>query len=121
MGVWIKITKSEALAKHIKIIGTWWIDVNKGDKENQLLRSRLVGQEFKDGENESLYASTPPLEALRLLISETATIDIHEDRYEKIMMFDDVSRAFFEAPVRRQVCAAIPDMMKTDDDRRKMK
>ena len=95
MGVWIKITRSEALAKQIKILGTRWIDVNKGDKENQLLRSRLVGQDFKDGEDESLYASTPPLEALRLLISETATIDIHEDRYEKIMMFNDVSRACF--------------------------
>ena len=35
------------------------------------------------------------------------------------MMFNDVSWAFFEAPVRRQVCVEIPDMMKTDDDRRK--
>ena len=29
-----------------KIIGTRWIDVNKGDEKNPVYRSRLVGKEF---------------------------------------------------------------------------
>eukprot|EP00973_Karenia_brevis_P049899 6927892-Karenia_brevis.AAC.1 len=65
MGVWVEITRKEALEKNIKIIGTRWVDVNKGDKDNPMMRSRLVGQEFRDGEDDSLFASTPPLEALR--------------------------------------------------------
>eukprot|EP00973_Karenia_brevis_P061083 8493537-Karenia_brevis.AAC.1 len=39
MGVWIKVTRKEALRRGIKIIGTRWIDVNKGDEEKPLLRS----------------------------------------------------------------------------------
>eukprot|EP00973_Karenia_brevis_P031298 4319995-Karenia_brevis.AAC.1 len=113
------MTRREALARNIKIIGTRWIDVNKGDKDNPLLRSRLVGQEFRDGEDDSLFASTPPLEALRLLVSEVATIEDISEKWDKVLMFNDVSRAFFEAPVRREVCVEIPDMMKTDEDKRR--
>eukprot|EP00973_Karenia_brevis_P020071 2754072-Karenia_brevis.AAC.1 len=75
MGVWIMMRRRDAIDKNIKIIGTKWLDVNKGDKDNPNLRSRLVGQEFRDGENSGLFASTPPLEALRLLVSDVATVD----------------------------------------------
>ena len=46
---------------------------NKGDIANPIMRSRLVGREFNVGKDDSLYASTPPLEAIRLLLSCTAT------------------------------------------------
>ena len=51
-----------------KPIGVKFVDVNKGDEVNPNYRSRLVAKEFRDG-SESIFAGTPPLEALKLLIS----------------------------------------------------
>ena len=31
--VWDRMTRKEALRRHIKIVGTSWLDVNKGDSE----------------------------------------------------------------------------------------
>ena len=38
-------------------------------------RSRLVTKEFNNGQEEGLDASTPPLEALRWILSHAATVD----------------------------------------------
>ena len=81
-----------------------WIDINKGDNTNPLYRSRLVAKEFNDGKDDSLYAGTPPLEALRLLVSEAATIKDEEHENNKVIMINDVARAFFEAPAHREIC-----------------
>ena len=43
------------------------------------------------------FASTPPPEALRLIISDAATRDQEEG---KVIMVNDVASAFFEAPAR---------------------
>ena len=56
-----------------RTIGTRWIDINKGDEESPDYRSRLVGKEFNVGSDPALYAATPPLEALRLIVSLAAT------------------------------------------------
>ena len=64
------------MRRGVKIIKTRWIDINKGgDRANPNYRSRLVAKEFRDGNQDGLFASTPPLEALKLLISMTATVD----------------------------------------------
>ena len=57
-----------------KLIDVRWIDTNKGDAANPNYRSRLVGREFNTYRDDALYAATPPLEALRLIISHAATI-----------------------------------------------
>ena len=44
-------------------LGTRWIDINKGDDENEEYRSRLVAKEIKMNRREDLFAATPPLEA----------------------------------------------------------
>ena len=111
--VWRNISRTEARAKGYKIIQTRWIDINKGDDENPKYRSRFVGKEFNDGVEDGLFAATPPLEALRLLISDAATKDSKE---EKVIMVNDVARAFFEAPINRYVCVELPDEMKTEKD-----
>ena len=46
----------------------------------------------------------PPLEALRYIVHQSAIIGKGEDTHTKIIMINDVSRAFFEAPAVRQVC-----------------
>ena len=72
--VWRKMSRKMALASGYKIVGTRWLDINKGDEEKPDYRSRLVGKEYNDGFEEGLFASTPPLEALRWLVSEAATV-----------------------------------------------
>ena len=98
--VWTWITRAEAVQRGIKIVKTRWIDINKGDSDNPVYRSRFVAKEFNDGKDDTLFAATPPLEALRILVSEAATID--PTGSDKVIMTNDVSRAFFEAPMKRE-------------------
>ena len=44
MGVYERVHRSEQLRTGGKIIGTKWIDTNKGDAANPNIRSRLVGK-----------------------------------------------------------------------------
>ena len=76
--------------------------MNKGDDENPVYRIRMVGKEFIDKAIVGLFAATPPFEALRLLLSWAATAEGKGTR-------SDVSRAFFEAPARRDVCVELPE------------
>ena len=68
-----------------------------------------MAKEFNNGQEEGLYASTPPLEALRWLLSHAATFDHRAKRQEeKVILIADVSRAFFEAPMHRNVAVELP-------------
>ena len=79
-----------------------------------MIRSRLVGKEFNDGREDGIFAATPPLEALKLIISDAAT----GGPGEKSIMINDVARAFLEAPMRRMVCVEIPEEDRTPEDDR---
>jgi len=92
--VWVKVPRALAVSKGWKIIKTRWIDINKGDDEVPVYRSRVVGKEFNDGAMEGLFAGTPPLEALRYLVHEAATVDDCSGEDSKVMMLNDVARAF---------------------------
>ena len=63
-----------------------------------------MGTEFNTGEMEGIFAGTPPLEAMRAIAHEAATLRNGEGIGHKVIMVNDVSRAFFEAPAMRQVC-----------------
>ena len=102
MGVWTKVPKSEAKGK--KIIRLRWIDVNKMDADNPMIRSRIVAKEYNDGVDPNMFASTPPIEALRYLLSKAAT----KGNEDKMIMLNDVSRAFFNAKVSREVYVHLP-------------
>jgi len=75
----------------------------------------MVGKEFNDSELDGLFAATPPLEALRLLLSWAATDgSAHpggsgQGRMQKSLLIADVSRAFFEAPAKRDLCVELPE------------
>ena len=73
LGVYEKVRREHQVATGVKIIGVRWVDVNKGDALDVNYMSRLVGREFNVGCDDALYASTPPLAALRLLVSYAAT------------------------------------------------
>ena len=112
--VWHKISRKQAKEMGWKIVKSRWIDISKGDEENPNYRSRFVGKEFNDGEVEGLFAATPPLEALRLILSWAATggtglLDgTKTGETRKCIMLADVSRAFFEAPAKRDLCVELP-------------
>merc|ERR1712139_483246 len=57
--VYDKIPRHQAQRSKWKIIKTRWIDINKGDDENPVYRSRLVGKEFNDGQMDGLFAAPP--------------------------------------------------------------
>jgi len=67
---------------------------------------------------DGIFAGTPPLEALRYLIHEAATIRHGEEVGSKVVMINDVARAFFEVPAVRQVCVELPDEDTLDTDRK---
>ena len=106
MGVYEIVPRSEQAETGGKIIGTKWIDVNKGDHDNPRIRCRLVGKEFRTGPDDALYASTPPLEALRVVLSRAATSDDGTTRRE--IMVNDVSRAYFYAKMTRPLYIEVP-------------
>lgn len=97
--VWEKISRKLAKEQGWKIVRSRWIDINKGDELHPNYRSRMVGKEFNDSELDGLFAATPPLEALRLLLSWAATDgSAHpggtgQGRMQKILLIADVSRA----------------------------
>ena len=87
-----------------------WIDINKGDNTVVNYRSRYVAKEFRrgvPGGDFEMFAATPPLETLRLLLSMVASQC--GDRGPQRLMVMDVSRAFFHAPATRKLYVELPD------------
>ena len=72
MKVYDRVDRNEMIQRGGKSIKTRWIDVNKGDATKPNYRSGLVGKEYNTYVDDSLYASTPPLEALRLIPSSSS-------------------------------------------------
>ena len=71
-----------------------------------------MGKEFRQDDGmPGLFAATPPLEGLRALLSEAATIGPED----KVMGIVDVSRAFFEAPVMMDVCVELSEDLIPED------
>ena len=111
---WTIVSRDKAKDNGWDIIKTRWINTNKGDDLDVVYRSRLVGKEFADKRVDGLFAGTPPLEALRFLAHESATLNDHGSSgvggsEEKVMMIHDVARAFFEAKATRKICVELPE------------
>ena len=70
LGVWDMVDRP-----HDEVVfGTRWVDINKGEEHKLFCRSRLVVEVYKRQAEWSLFTATPPLEALRSLLT-CATID----------------------------------------------
>ena len=106
LGVYTKVPRE----KWMRAISTKWIDQNKGDEKCPNYRARLVGREIKRSQRLDLFAATPPLESLKLIISICASNQFHEDPAHRfVVMANDVKRAYFYAPATRPVYITIPD------------
>ena len=69
MGVYTKVKREHRM----KIILTKWFDVNKGDGKDINYRARLVGKEIAWEKRDDLFAATPPLESLKMILSICAS------------------------------------------------
>ena len=87
--VWDKVPISECYNNTGKApVGTRWIDINKGDEANPNYRSRFVGREFYNKREDGLFAATPPLEAIRALISLAASQCGRKGNIKKLSFID---------------------------------
>jgi hypothetical protein len=111
MNVYSKVSKAVCVERTGKApIKVMWVDHNKGTNDKPEIRSRLVAKEIKTSYKPELFAATPPLEALKLLLS----INASSQGEKRCIMHNDVSRAYFHAPAVRDVFVEI-----VDEDREK--
>lgn len=86
------------------------ISINQVDGGCPNYRPRLVGGEYYTYKDDSLYAATPPLEALRMILSHTATVRGAAPRTRcRELLIHDVGRAYFYAPAIRRLFIELPE------------
>ena len=100
MQVWDIVPVSSCMsATGRKPINGRWVDVNKGDDNTKVYRSRYVAQEIKKqhggNQREGLFAPMPPLEALKVVLSCAAS----RPNLDHKLMFIDISKAYLHAYV----------------------
>ena len=106
-GVWQEVPVSECWQRTgRKPTGTRWVDVNKGDVENPDVRCRLVAQEVNTYKDDDFFAATPPLEALRLLLSHVATEQ--KGSGGRNIMILDAKKAHLHAYAEREIYVELP-------------
>ena len=108
--VWVRYDSRAAIPhaidKHVK---TRWVLTNKGDASSPDVRARLVAQEIKystgvGGIDPSLFSATPPLEALRALVSRSASSK------SRVIGQIDVKKAHLYGLATRRVSVDLPDI-----------
>ncbi len=103
-GVWKRARVTECWQETGKPpIGSKWVDVNKGDEKKPLIRSRFVVKEIATYKSDDFFAATPPLEALRLLLSMAASSG-HDIKVEVL----DARKAHLHAFADRTVFVKLP-------------
>ena len=83
---------------------TGWAETDKGQPGKPNVRTMWVAKEYKTHARPELQASTSPLEALKVVLSEIAT----GERGGKVVAQVHVRRAYFYAPTRRKVVVELP-------------
>ena len=77
--------------KERALFKTGWAETDKGQPGKPNVRARWIAKEYKTHARPELYASTPPLEALKVVLSEIAT----GEREGTVLELFDVRRAYF--------------------------
>ena len=105
--VYTRVAAEEVQKTKGALINMGWVVTNKGDTRNLDIRARLVGKEYKTGNGDTLYAATPPLEALRVRVSKAASVDSSGERPG--ILINDVTRAYFCAKtIARDLFVRLP-------------
>ena len=86
-------------------VGARWVITNKGTKEKPVIKARLVAQEFAHDRRADLYAGTPGLSTVKLLMSNFATR--RAQGWE--LMVADVKSAFLYGDATRNIFVNVPE------------
>ena len=102
-------------------VPTGWLDINKagadandgGEDKEDNYRSRLVAKELRAwggalGFEELIFASSLPIECLKLLISIWVTRKVSRAGKPLKLRFKDVKRAHWQAPATRRLFVELP-------------
>ena len=84
-----------------------WVDVNKGDSSRPIISCRWVAKEFNTYKSAEFFAATPPLEALRMMISHAASGRSHGLGGRKLLVID-ARKAHLHAMAEREVYVDLP-------------
>ena len=108
IGAWEPVLRSEVLERNpeAKIVGTRWVQVNKGCKEKPGVRCRLVAQEFAHDKRDDLFAGTPPLAAARYVLSDCMSRG--RSSFKRAVMVLDVKKAFLHGKMERELYIELP-------------
>ena len=116
--VWDAVEKKLAYrTDDFKLVRMRWVICNKADDENYDVRARLVACEINTHKSDDYFASTPPLEAKRLLFSEFAATARRPDMldHEIVLSFVDIRKAYFNGIPKRNVHLAFPKELGVPD------
>ena len=107
-----KVPRAEAESRGIRPLPIRWVDVNKGDRANYNVRSRLVGKELKAKTKHALlahelFSAMPPWEMVKSLLSLLVSDGVSSESL--VLGVFDISRAHFMAPATRELYVEIPD------------
>ena len=84
-----------------------WVDINMGDVANPVVRSRYVAKELANQRDDEFFAATPPLEALRLLLSHAAS-GRQTGKWGRKVLVLDARKAHLHAMSERTIYVALP-------------
>ena len=109
-GIFAEVPYDECMQKTgRKPTSVRWVDINKGTEETPIYRSRLVARDFKgnDDSREDLFATTPPLEAKKMLFAMAASQKDQAGAPLKLM-FIDVKKAHLYAKCTQEAYVELP-------------
>ena len=92
------------------IVGGRWVLCNKGDLTKPKMRARYVATEVNKSHDDAFYASTPPLEALKLLFVKYSQMRKAKGSSLKISVMD-ATKAYFNAKPTRDIFVRVPREM----------
>lgn len=107
MDVYTPIEKG-ALPPGAVVIGTRWVDVNKGSKEAPEVRCRLVAKEYASERREDLFAGTPSMASVKFMLSLLASSEGGMAPTSTRMLILDIKRAFLHGRAKRELYVELP-------------
>lgn len=104
--VFRKVPLNDAVGRRVK--SKWLDDVKIGPDGTEIVRSRLVAMQLAWDYRWDTFAGTPPLPAVRMMLSFAATLQSEDRRHTYLLGVWDVSVAFFHTEMDERIVVIPP-------------